>query len=119
MINYELNLKNEYSSILDFMNDLKEQNEKFSVTTTHKDEIKSFAELSAKAKIDGLKNKIICDNFRIITITRKLENGNYKLVVILANFDSEGTFKGGSFETLLIKEKRKTELELFEELFQF
>ena len=119
MINYELKLKEEYTSLTDFMEDLKEQNEKFSVTTTHKDEIKSFADLSAKLKIIGNKKKIKCQNFRIVTISQKLENGNYKLIVILIKFDSEGTFKEGSFETLLIKEKRKTELELFEELFQF
>lgn len=117
MFNYEIKLSNEYKSLVDFMADLKKQNEKFSVKTTHKEELKSFAELSAKTKIAGLKTKITCGDFRIIVIVRKLEKESYKLSLILAKFDNEGTFKGASFETMLIKEKRKTDLELFEELF--
>ena len=107
MINYELNLKTEYPSIMDFMNDLKEQNENFSVTTTHKDEIKSFADISAKTKIAGTKTKIKCQDFRIVTILKKMENGQFKLSILLVKFDGNGNFKGGSFETLLIKEKQK------------
>ena len=114
---YELTLKEEYSSIIEFMEDLKTCNKNYTIQTTHKSDIKSFAELSAKTKIEGQTKKIKCQDFRIILKARKLENGNFKLSIVLAKFSKEGGFEGGSFETLLIKEKKKTELELFEELF--
>ena len=117
MINYELKLKEEYTSLIDFMEDLKSSNENYNVQTTHKEDLKSFAEISAKTKIAGIKTKIKCQDFRIVTILKKMENGHFKLSIMMVKFDSNGNFKGGSFETLLIKEKRKSELELFEELF--
>lgn len=117
MINYELKLKTEYKSLIDFTHDLEKSNENVTSTTTHKETITKFNSLLEKTKIEGTKTKITCGEFRIITIVRKLENNNFKLSIIMAKFNKEGIFEGGSFETLLIKEKRKTELELFEELF--
>lgn len=118
MFKYEIKLQGEYKSLIDFTHDLEACNKDYSVCTAHKEELKSFPELSSKMKIEGIKQKIVCGDFRIVVITKKLVN-EYKLVIMLAKFDSEGAFKGGSFESLIIKERKKTDLERFNELFEF